>query len=77
MGEMGEAEDESVQLMPEVAARIREERLKLEKDVYIYRPNFVKLMYYVAETALLPEVLDERGGYLPCVSEAKEQSNEQ
>ena len=60
LANMSEAEDEIVDLMPEEAAAIREERLAVESAMRAgdtsYRPDFKKLMYLVAEGGLLEEV---------------------
>ena len=60
LANMSEAEDEIVDLMPEEATAIREERLAVESAMRAgdasYRPDFKKLMYLVAEGGLLEEV---------------------
>ena len=53
MGHMAEAEDEIVMQMPESAALIREERLKLENDPS-YVPDWVKLVKTIALDGMLP-----------------------
>lgn len=59
MGNMSEAEDELVEFMPEQAARIRTERLKIQDALTrneVYFPKFKELMYEVADAAMLEEI---------------------
>ena len=61
LGHMAEASDEITELMPSEAAAIREARLAWEqalRDKNVeYRPEFQRLMYLVAEGAMLEETL--------------------
>lgn len=59
MGNMSEAEDEIVEFLPEQAAEIRKERLKIQEALSkagTYMPRFKDLMYSVAQAAMLEEV---------------------
>lgn len=53
MGHLAEAEDEALERMPETAARIREERLKMEKDLN-YMPDWEELAILIGTDAMLP-----------------------
>lgn len=60
MGHMAEAEDEIVDFMPEQAEAIRTERIKVQDGLVSgkpFVPDFERLMYDVAEAAMLEEVL--------------------
>ena len=59
MGHMAEAHDEIVDIMPEEATAIREERIKMQDALMrdeIYVPDFHRLFDMVAEGAMLEEV---------------------
>jgi len=64
MSNMSEAEDEIVDMMPEEAEAIREQRLKIQasliaQDEKIYSPDFKVLMYLVAIAGMLEEAPEE------------------
>lgn len=52
-GHLAEAEDEALERMPETALIIREERLKMEKDLN-YMPDWEALAVLVGTDAMLP-----------------------
>jgi hypothetical protein len=62
LANMSEAEDEIIDIQPEEAKAIREERMKIEASLNladlesVYVPEFDRLMMRVAEGGLLPEV---------------------
>lgn len=56
IGHMAEAEDEIIERMPDEAAAIRAERMKLEKDLEAHI-DFERLMYAVAKGGMLEEAL--------------------
>lgn len=63
MGHMSEASDELVELMPEEANAVRDERIKIEDSLRTgesYIPDFDDLMLTVASGAMLEET--ENGG---------------
>lgn len=60
LAHMAEAEDELLPGMPVEANMIREQRVLLEKD-FTYAVPWKKLMYAIAKSAVLPEILDEHG----------------
>jgi hypothetical protein len=64
MANMSEAEDEIVDMLPDEAQAIREERIKLQ-DTFaksegkkFHVPEFKKLMYAVAKGGMLEETFD-------------------
>ncbi len=62
MGHMSEAEDELVELMPDEAAAMRAERLKVEDGLRTgttYAPEWDRLMVLIAEGAMLEETMRE------------------
>jgi hypothetical protein len=62
MSHMAEAEAEILDIQPEDAAAIREERIKIQdslEGLELYVPQFTDLMIAVGTTGMLPELEDQ------------------